>query len=225
MRMPQEGTIELSNSLLARDQNENDECDDSFANGARCTVCYLVCGPVALAAALVYLPYLIATGEMKNDHKEEPPSPEQLHARWLASVMEDRQWASVLDAAYISGLSQALGWGEQAPPQQASFWSAPRQNTFYAYISKIVLSQSGPGEYTLLLCGGSTIHQGWGTNPRTFETCQRGTIEVGRVGRFAGQRRRAQGSGGRAREAAFRCAGEGALSGLRARGWHLTVHC
>jgi hypothetical protein len=176
--IPREGTSELSNSLFARDQNENDPCDDSFTNGATCMACYLACAPLALAAGLVYLPYLAATGQMKADKSEDTASPRQLQARWLASVVDNQQWAPVLDAAYISGLYEALGWeapdGPQPPP---SFWSAPKRETFFAYISKIALVDTDQGEHTLLLCARSTIHRSWGSMPRTIETCQSGHLE------------------------------------------------
>jgi hypothetical protein len=177
--IPREGTSELSNSLFARDQNENDPCDDSFTDGAACMACYLACAPLALAASLVYLPYLVATGQTKADKSEATISPRQLHARWLASVVDNRQWAPVLDAAYISGLNDALGWEAPDGPQpSASFWSGPKRETFFAYISKIVLLDTDQGEHTLLLCARSSIHRGWGSNPRTIETCQQAHIAL-----------------------------------------------
>jgi len=185
--IPQEGTIELSNGLFAKDKNESDACDDSLRNGATCFVCYLGCFPLVFAGALLYLPVLVATGGMEGDGKEKAISPKQQHARWLAGVVEDRQWAAVLDEVYVSGLSRALGWkatpvegqAEQDKPQKdRGFFSAPGQSSFFAGISRIVLLDTNLGEPTLLLCARSTIQRRWGTTPRTFETCQRGYVEL-----------------------------------------------
>lgn len=174
--IPQEGTIELSNSLFAKQDNE-DVCDDSFADGAACVACYIGCAPLGLAAALVYLPILAAKGELTNDKVEEPIPPRQLRAQWLASVVEDRRWAPELDNAYISGMSRALGWKAQdGPPPAPSFWSAPETTTFYVHVSKVVLLDNTAGERTLLLCARSTIRLKWGAMPRTIETCQGGPI-------------------------------------------------
>jgi hypothetical protein len=117
---------------------------------------------------------------MKADTSEVTVSPKELHARWLAKVVDNQQWAPVLDAAYIAGLNDALGWeAPDGPPPPTSFWSMPKRETFFAYISKIALLDTDQDEHTLLLCARSTIHRSWGSMPRTIETCQRGTMQIG----------------------------------------------
>jgi hypothetical protein len=191
LAVPKEGTVKLSNSLFASNKSLSDPCDDSVADGAQCMVCYFACAPVALAGAVLILPILLVKGDLLDDKEDLAASSRRQRAWWLSRAVDDKLWASELDKAYVSGLGAALGWEVRVEPYQApSFWSWPerKESGFGAHISRVIVLDDPHGEHVLVLCAVSGIRTSGGTLPRSFETCQRGNVEISELNDSPGAR-------------------------------------